>query len=94
MLLGCLPASHRFDEGLQEAEWLYGIPAADALAHPERVLERGGSRWQGVLVSGGRRGRGAHFPVGCGRQSLLEPQCPLQSFTLQTIDMHVCLPCM
>jgi hypothetical protein len=38
----------------QEAEWLFGIPAADALAHPERVLEQGS--WRGVLVSGGPRG--------------------------------------
>lgn len=36
---------------LQEAEWLFGIPAADALAHPERVLEQGAG-WRGVLVSG------------------------------------------
>ncbi len=36
---------------VQEAEWLFGIPAADALAHPERVLE-GGNGWRGVLVSG------------------------------------------
>ena len=36
---------------MQEAEWLYGISAADALAHPERVLEQC-SGWRGVLVSG------------------------------------------
>jgi hypothetical protein len=43
-----LRARHRC---AQEAEWLYGIPAGDALAHPERVLEKG-ERWRGVLVSG------------------------------------------
>lgn len=42
---------------VQEAEWLFGIPAADALAHPERVLEQGGS-WRGVLVSGAQLGPG------------------------------------
>jgi fructokinase len=44
----CLSAS---GSALQEAEWLYGIPAADALAHPERVLAQC-SGWRGVLVSG------------------------------------------
>ena len=60
--------------GLQEAEWLYGIPAADALAHPERVLERG-SRWQGVLVSGGcGEGLGSW-----GGQSLSKMLCILKA---------------
>lgn len=35
----------------QEAEWLFGIAPADALAHPERVLDQGDG-WRGVLVSG------------------------------------------
>jgi sugar/nucleoside kinase (ribokinase family) len=52
----------------QEAEWLFGIPAADALAHPERVLEQGS--WRGVLVSAGEKGSGYAFHAPGGKLAL------------------------
>ncbi|EFN55549.1 hypothetical protein CHLNCDRAFT_134013 [Chlorella variabilis] len=54
---------------LKEAEWLYGIPAADALEHPERVLEKCGS-WRGVLVSAGEKGSGYAFHAPGGKLAM------------------------
>ncbi|PSC74999.1 Haloalkane dehalogenase [Micractinium conductrix] len=53
----------------EEAEWLFGIPAADALAHPERVLEQGDG-WRGVLVSAGEKGSGYAFHAPGGKMAM------------------------
>lgn len=53
----------------EEAEWLYGIPAADALEHPERVLEQG-SGWKGVLVSAGEKGSAYAFHAPGGKMAM------------------------
>lgn len=44
----------------EEAEWLFGIPAADALSHPEQVLGAVPSA-SGVLVSAGEKGSAYAF---------------------------------
>lgn len=44
----------------EEAEWLYGIPAAEALAQPAKILEALPSV-QGVLVSAGEKGSSYSF---------------------------------
>ncbi|KAL4432540.1 hypothetical protein ABPG77_000477 [Micractinium sp. CCAP 211/92] len=53
----------------EEVEWLYGIPAAEALAHPERVLEKG-SGWRGVLVSAGEKGSAYAFRAPGGKMDM------------------------
>lgn len=53
----------------EEAEWLYGIPAADALEHPERVLEQCSS-WKGVLVSAGEKGSAYAFHAPGGKMAM------------------------
>ncbi|KAI7846208.1 hypothetical protein COHA_000278 [Chlorella ohadii] len=50
----------------EEAEWLFGIPPDQALAHPERVLERE-QGWRGVLVSAGEKGSAYAFRAPGGK---------------------------
>lgn len=53
----------------EEAEWLFGIPPSEALAHPERVLERG-QGWRGVLVSAGEKGSAYAFRAPGGKMDM------------------------
>jgi len=53
----------------EEAEWLYGIPAADALQSPEKVLEEL-PRARGVLVTAGAKGSSYAFRSGGGKTDL------------------------
>jgi fructokinase len=50
----------------EEAEWLFGLPAAEALAHPERVLAAA-PRARGVLVSAGEKGSSYAFRAPGGK---------------------------
>jgi fructokinase len=53
----------------EEAEWLWGVPAADALAHPERVLSLITSA-RGVLVSAGEKGSAYAFRSTAGKMDI------------------------
>lgn len=53
----------------EEAEWLFGIPAARALDHPERVLAAVDTA-RGVLVSAGERGSSYAFKSPGGKMDV------------------------
>ena len=53
----------------EEAEWLFGFSAADALEHPEKVLAAVPSA-KGVLVSAGEKGSAYAFHSSSGKMDL------------------------
>lgn len=64
-----VPAADLLKVSDEEAEWLFGVPAADALAHPERVLASAPTA-RGVLVSAGEKGSAYAFRAPGGKMDL------------------------
>lgn len=63
----------------EEAEWLFGIPAAEALEHPHKVLAAAPST-KGVLVSAGEKGSSYAFKSPGGKMDIsgLIPVLPVK----------------
>lgn len=63
----------------EEAEWLYGIPAEEALKHPEKVLSSA-RHCKGVLVSAGEKGSAYAFESPGGKMDIsgMIPVLPVQ----------------
>lgn len=54
----------------EEACWLWGMSAEDALEHPEHVLSKAASKTKGVLVSAGEKGSAYAFRAPGGKSSV------------------------